>query len=455
MEMTASFTRALLSGFDRAYADLLRAATRSTGCREEAGDAVHDTWLRLAEHAQAAQAEQAGPADSSGAAPGPRDATAYLVVMAQNMALDAQRRRRRHGRYLDAEAVREQMAPSHAPDVAESVMYRQALAALEAALVALPERSRKAFVAHRVHGVRQAEIAARLGVSLNTVERDLIQANACIEDALHRWRGSSPAGAQRAGHAGRRRSLGALLGLAGVGMGGAAAWQQWLLYRQTHVQWQASWSSARGQQVRHGLPDGSNLLLDAASSARVQYFVARRAVTLVQGAAFFEVARDEQRPFTVEAAGVRVTVLGTRFGVDIEEGDQGGQRVSVQVASGRVRVQTLGADARSWQTHELGAGQGLRLERGAVVRTQAASGDAAAWRHGELVFADTTLGEALQRLGRYAPFELQATPEAARLPLSGRVRIAQAHAWVRALPRALPVQVRQQPGGGLLLALAP
>jgi RNA polymerase sigma factor (sigma-70 family) len=202
MEMTASFTRALLSGFDRAYADLLRAATRSTGCREEAGDAVHDTWLRLAEHAQAAQAEQAGPADSSGAAPGPRDATAYLVVMAQNMALDAQRRRRRHGRYLDAEAVREQMAPSHAPDVAESVMYRQALAALEAALVALPERSRKAFVAHRVHGVRQPEIAARLGVSLNTVERDLIQANACIEDVLHRWRGSSPAGAQRAGHGG-------------------------------------------------------------------------------------------------------------------------------------------------------------------------------------------------------------------------------------------------------------
>lgn len=451
MDMTASFTRALLLGFERAYADLLRAATRSTGCREEAGDAVHDAWLRLAEHAQAAQAEQVGPADSSGAAQGPRDATAYLAVMAQNMALDAHRRRQRHGRYLDAEAVREQMAPSHAPDVAESVMYRQALAALEAALAAPPERSRKAFVAHRVHGVRQAEIAARLGVSLNTVERDLIQANACIEDALHRWRGSSPADAQRAGHGGRRRSLGALLGLAGVGLGGAAAWQQWLLYRQTHVQWQANWSSARGQQVRHGLPDGSSLLLDAASSARVQYFSARRMVTLVQGAAFFEVARDEQRPFMVEAAGVRVTVLGTRFGVDIEEGGQSGQRVSVQVASGRVQVQTLGADARSWQTHELGAGQGLRLERGAVVRTQAASGDAAAWRDGELVFADTTLGEALQRLGRYAPFELQATPEAARLPLSGRVRIAQAHAWVR----ALPVQVRQQPGGGLLLALAP
>jgi hypothetical protein len=34
------------------------------------------------------------------------------------------------------------------------------------------------------------------------------------------------------------------------------------------------------------------------------------------------------------------------------------------------------------------------------------------------------------------------------------VRIAQARAWVRALPRALPVQVRQQADGGLLVAMA-
>jgi hypothetical protein len=357
-----------------------------------------------------------------------------------------------HGRYLDAEAVREQMAPSHAPDVAESVMYRQALAALEAALVALPERSRKAFVAHRVHGVRQPEIAARLGVSLNTVERDLIQANACIEDVLHRWRGSSPA----------VRSARAM-------RGGAAAWAPCWDWRAWG--WAGLPPGGSGcciaRPMCSGRPAGAahaaSRCATACPTARTCCWMRPAVPGAVlrgaargharPGAAFFEVARDE-RPFTVDAAGVRVTVLGTRFGVDIEEG-QGGQRVSVQVASGRVQVQTLGADARAWQTHELGAGQGLRLERGAVVRTQAASGDAAAWRHGELVFADTTLGEALQRLGRYAPFELQATPEAARLPLSGRVRIAQAHAWVRALPRALPVQVRQQPGGGLLLALAP
>jgi RNA polymerase sigma factor (sigma-70 family) len=435
MELSTSFTRALLSGFERAYADLLRVATRSTGCREEAGDLVHDTWLRLAEHAQSGAGERQGAAEEDA----PRDVTAYLAVMAQHMALDAHRRRQRHGDYLDSALLREQLAPSHTPDVADAVMYRQALAVLEAALTSLPERSRSAFVAHRIHGEKQPEIAQRLGLSLNTVERDLMQASACIEDALHRWRGGNLATSAR--RAGRRRSLGALLGLAGLGLGGHLVWEQ---YRQNYAQWQASWSSQRGQQQRHALPDGSSLLLDALSSARVQYFAARRLVQLAQGAAFFEVERDAARPFVVEAGDVRVTVLGTRFGVEITPMPDGVDRVSVQVASGRVRVERDGV-----AVHELTAGQALQWRTGQAHPQFSAVEMAASWRHGELVFVNATLGEALQRLSRYAPFALEASPEAAVLPLNGRVRIAQAQAWVQALPRALPVQVRRQPEGGL------
>jgi RNA polymerase sigma factor (sigma-70 family) len=384
MDLSASFTRALLSGFDRAYADLVRAATRSTGSREEAGDLVHDTWLRLAEHAHSAPAEPAGEAAPAATAQVPRDTTAYLAVMAQHMALDAQRRRQRHARYLGEAAVHEQLAPSHTPDVADSVMYRQALAVLEAAVHSLPERCRTAFIAHRVQGERQPEIAERLGVSLNTVERDLIQANACIEDALHRWRGTRPGSAAEspARRAGRRRSLAALLGVAGFGLGGSLGWQQWRHYRDTHVQWQAGWASARGQQVRHGLPDGSSLLLDALSSAQVQYFATRRAVQLTQGAAFFEVERDAERPFTVQAGGVRVTVLGTRFGVELGAGATGQERVTVQVESGRVRVES---DADGGRFYELSAGQGLRLEGGVATQTRGEAGQAASWRHGELM----------------------------------------------------------------------
>ena len=437
MDLSASFTRALLAGFGPAYADLLRIAARSAGSRDEARDLVHDTWLRLAEHAQAGAPEVAG--DDA-----PRDATAYLAVMARHLALDQHRRDQRLARHVGETAVQAQQAPPHGPDVAETVMYRQALAALEHALASLPARGRAVFVAHRVHGEPQPDIAARLGVSLNTIERDLMQAGDCIEDALLRWRGTR-AGTRRPG---RRRSLSALLGLAGVGVGlgvgGPLAWQHWRQYRESQVQWQASLASPPGRQSRHALPDGSILELDAQSRAALRYYAGRRVVRLLEGAAFFAVAHDSARPFQVQAGGVQVTVLGTRFGVELLPSSGA---VLVQVESGRVHVQAAGLAPRT-----LGAGEALRVEADGVARGPAA-GEAATWRQGELVFAEATLGEALARLARYTPYALTATPAAAALPLSGRVRIARARAWLEALPQALPVRVRTLPDGGVQLAL--
>lgn len=442
MELSASFTRALLAGFGAAYTDLLRVTTRSTGSRDDARELVHDTWLRLAEHADGAAGEGASPAEG---APAPREVTAYLTTMAQNLALDHLRRGQRHARHVRDETLQVALAPPHEPDVAESVMYAQALAALQAALAGLPERARAVFVAHRVQGERQPLIAERLGVSVNTVERDLIQAGACIEDALHRWRGTPTADAKPAS-AGRRRSLGALLGLAGLGAGGALAWQQWRVYHDTHLQWSLAALSQRAQFMRYTLADGSLMQLDALSQAEVRYYVGRRVVQLGRGAAFFSVARDEARPFVVEAGAVRVTVLGTRFGVE-RLGPEAGGGVWVQVESGRVRVEAPGV-----APHELEAGEGLRLSADgrAVVPTQ---GQAASWREGELVFENATLGAALARLSRYTRADLHATPAAARLPLSGRVRIAQAGSWLDALPRAMPVQLQRQDGGEVRVAL--
>lgn len=442
MELSASFTRALLAGFGAVYSDLLRVTARSTGNRDDARELVHDTWLRLAEHADGTAGEGAS---SSEGAPVPREVAAYLTTMAQNLALDHLRRGQRHARHVRDQALQVELAPPHVPDVAESVMYAQALAALQAALASLPERTRAAFVAHRVQGEKQPVIAERLGVSVNTVERDLIQAGACIEDALHRWRGTS-AGSVKATSAGRRRSLGALLGLAGLGAGGTLAWQQWRVYRDTHPQWSLAALSQRAQFMRYTLADGSLMQLDALSQAEVRYYAGRRAVQLVRGAAFFSVVRDEARPFVVEAGAVRVTVLGTRFGVE-RLGTEAGGGVWVQVESGRVRVEAPGAAPRL-----LGAGEGLRLSADGrtAVPTQ---GQAASWRAGELVFEDATLGEALARLSRYTRADLHATPAAARLPLSGRVRIAQAGAWLEALPRAMPVQLQRQAGGEVRVAL--
>ncbi|WP_240933398.1 sigma-70 family RNA polymerase sigma factor [Diaphorobacter sp. HDW4B] len=421
---------------------MLRAAARNTASRDEARELVHDTWLRLAEHALT-QSSVSIAMHEEGA---PREVTSYLAVMAQHMAIDAQRRQQRHARYVSGAVLQEQLAPSQSPDVADSLMYRQALAMLEAALQSSPERSREVFLAHRVHGEKQPEIAERIGVSLNTVERDLMLAAGCIEDALHRWRGSLP-GSADVRKPGRRRSLGALLGMAGLGVAGTVGWRQWQDFRHTHVQWQAHWSSPRGQQLRQALPDGSVLQLDALSRASAQYFATRRVVQLASGAAFFDVMRDEERPFVVNASDVQVTVLGTRFGVEILPAKSSPNRVVVQVESGLVRVDHAG------ESFEIGAGEGLLVDGSSISRTHGRPEQAAAWRHGELVFDRATLGEALERLARYTTFMMEATPEAARLPMSGRVHIAQAHSWLKALPHALPVTVRRQPDGSVQVAM--
>ncbi|HVR48422.1 MAG TPA: FecR domain-containing protein, partial [Pseudorhodoferax sp.] len=372
----------------------------------------------------------------------PRDTTAYLAAMAQHLALDQHRRGQRLARHVEQEAQHARLAPPYSPDVAESVMYRQALAVLEHALADLPERCRNAFVAHRLHGEKLPEIAARLAVSVNTVERDLMLAGDRIEAALLRWRGTPAPTRQN----GRRRSLAALLGVAGLGVGGMAGMWGWRLWQQqldAQVLWQAALDSPHGRQSRHSLPDGSSVQLDAQSHATVQYLRHARRVQLVRGAAFFAVAHAPERPFSVDAGRVQVTVLGTRFGVEHLPGDA----VLVQVEAGRVRVTGVGLAPQ-----ELGAGQALRVQADGQVQATATD-QPASWRHGELVFLGTPLHEALARLARYAPHALTATPAAAQLPVSGRVRIAQARAWLNALPQVLPVRVREREGGAIEVAL--
>lgn len=147
------------------------------------------------------------------------------------------------------------------------------------------------------------------------------------------------------------------------------------------------------------LEDGSQMTLDAGSVASTAFSPAHRAVVLRQGDAFFQVARDEHRPFDVVAGDVTVTVLGTSFDVRLDKGT-----VQVQVASGKVGVrgpqgQTIGP---------LTAGQGVRIDRasGQVIAFAVPPADTAAWRENRLVVEDRPLAEVLAVLNRHYPGRL-------------------------------------------------
>ncbi|MBV7540563.1 sigma-70 family RNA polymerase sigma factor [Acidovorax sp. sic0104] len=416
----------LLDEFPLRYDALVRFLRHRTGNGEDAREIAHETWLRLAEQRPAAGAPAGAPVE---------DARAYLSTAAAHIGLDRQRRAQwlqSHTRDSAATGA----AAGHAPDVADALMYRQALAAVEAALAALPGRTREAFVAHRVHGESQAAIAGRLGVSLNTIERDLGAASDRIETALRQWRGEPRPPAREGG---RRRSLASLLAVGGLGVVGALGWRLW---RDQALHWEGSYAAARGRSLTQPLPDGSGLILDAQSRIELAYDARRRSARLLEGAAFFAVQHDASRPFTVQAREVTVTVLGTRFGVEIEPGGS----VLVQTESGLVRVSrgdTVLAGA-------LGAGQGLRVAPDGTPR--AVPGTAAPWRHGRLHFDAVPLAEATERLARYARLELATDARAAQLRISGTVEIAEAADWLQALPAVLPLRVVRDNGRVLLVA---
>ncbi len=87
------------------------------------------------------------------------------------------------------------------------------------------------------------------------------------------------------------------------------------------------------QQKEVIMPDSSRLFLAAGSSVRYNktiYGKERRDVTMT-GKVFYQVSRDESRPFSVQTSSTVVTVLGTQFQVDEQPG-----MVAVYVESGKV-----------------------------------------------------------------------------------------------------------------------
>ena len=82
--------------------------------------------------------------------------------------------------------------------------------------------------------------------------------------------------------------------------------------------------AVRGEKLLVLLPDGSRVWLNADSKLTYpeQFAKYNRNVTL-EGEAYFEVARNEARPFIVQSGKQRVEVLGTSFDVTAYEGEPG------------------------------------------------------------------------------------------------------------------------------------
>lgn len=146
------------------------------------------------------------------------------------------------------------------------------------------------------------------------------------------------------------------------------------------------------------LADGSTVVLDADSAITVRLGANKREIGLLSGRAFFQVAADASRPFTVSADDVEVTVTGTAFDVATS-----GDDTMVSVQSGHVAV------AVTRPGHPANA----RLERGQRARLSHADGglridsvpmaQIGLWRDRRLVVNGATIAQVVAQLSHYAP----------------------------------------------------
>src|SRR5690606_36625721 len=117
---------------------------------------------------------------------------------------------------------------------------------------------------------------------------------------------------------------------------------------------------------------------------------------LLAGEAFFEVTPDKTRPFTVDANGVEVTVLGTKF--DVQTGDE---ITAVALAEGSVKA--VVESAAQGEAEILAPGDLLTANRatGEVVHTTVPVGGIATWRSGQIFMVDATIGSVVEQIRRY------------------------------------------------------
>lgn len=242
----------------------------------------------------------------------------------------------------------------------------------------------------------------------------------------------------------RRRSFAPVLAAACVALvvAGGLRWDATPSYR-------LDVATGPGETRAVDLPDGSQIALNVGTSVQVRYYPRRREVLMSEGEAFFRVAANANKPFTIDSGDSRVRVVGTAFNVRATS-----QQLTVKVLEGKVEVQPR----RSVEAEPallLGPGVGVAVDTatGRHQSLRAAPDEVGRWRTGQIHFSRTTLGEVAQELGRYLGKSVTVDDDGLKtMTISGFLMIHSADDFIQALPDVVPVRVERDTAGNWLIS---
>lgn len=152
------------------YEEVVAAVGRRGHSRSAARDIVHDLYVKIAARPDVLREK--------------RSIGAFLCRAAINLGIDRFRRERFEARLFSGSEQEAQSAVAEgaAPDRVLAIEAR--IAILRDAIGELPVRRRAVFILHRLHGLAPDEIARKLGISRNMVDRHLRRALAYCLDRL-------------------------------------------------------------------------------------------------------------------------------------------------------------------------------------------------------------------------------------------------------------------------------
>ena len=173
----------------------------------------------------------------------------------------------------------------------------------------------------------------------------------------------------------------------------------------------------RGGEFCLTLSDGTRVWLNSETS--IQYpvvFGTKERRVFIQGEAYFEVAKDAKKPFTVQFMSSSVTVLGTSFNTRAYPEEKQSQTT---LAEGSVRIYSPGSSMllKPGEQAEVKALSGEMVKKEVDVKTFTS------WKNGRFVFEQEPLENIMRTLERWYDIRVIFRDEGAkRISLSGNLK---------------------------------
>ena len=210
-----------------------------------------------------------------------------------------------------------------------------------------------------------------------------------------------------------------------------------------YIYWPSSaqtYRTAKGETRNVVLADNTTIYLNTDSILSIYLTRAERRVTMREGEAMFDVAKDPGRPFIITVGDRQIRVVGTQFDVLHYDG-----RVRVSVLRGVVAVAPVSG---AGPPVTLEVGQELAHQEGTSQTTIRAIDivEAASWRNGRLVYRDTPLQQVAADLDRYFQTPIMVDEKARSIRFSGVLVLDSEDQIIQRLQSFLPITAAKSGG---------